>query len=301
MSVVCRASPGSRVTCRPAVLADAPLLRRLLSDAVTTWDGVRCFIAQRDGATLGVAALLCRPSGEPVGFPFALRVIEPFRAQGVGRALVGAVADEARRWGIGLIRPYVDVEEGAETAFLRAVGAVSVKQAFHFECTTAALHAAVGPVARRVRTRMPANAAIVPLSEAPAAEVAALHRDYLGGPLAVLTARARGEGEMAFSPAHSVALLVDGRVGGAALYAFEGGTVRCDAVIVAPPYRGTWATAVLMDSALERCVADGQHRIRFWCWEDTRDTMKFARRANSVVLTTRTRFRLDVGGNAPRV
>jgi GNAT superfamily N-acetyltransferase len=288
------------VTCRPAVLADAPLLRRLLPDAVAAGDGIQCFVAQRDGATVGVAALACRPSRQPDGFPFALSVIEPFRRQGVGRALVGAVADEARRWGMTILWPYFDVEDGIAAAFLRAVGAVPVKQAFHFEGDASTLHGVVRPIARRLRARLRENAAIVPLAEAPAEQVAALHRQYLGGSTAVLVARARGEGETAFSPAHSVALVVDGRVGGAVLYAFEGDIARVDAVIVAPPYRRSGATALLMDGALERGLADGPHRIRFWCWEDTHDTMKFARRAGSVVLTTLIRFRLDVGGHGGR-
>ena len=286
------------VTCRRAVLADAPLLQLLLPDPVAAGDGVQCFVAQRDGAILGAAAVVRRPSREPHGFPFALSVIEPFRRQGVGRALLAAVADEARRWGISILWPTLDVEDGAAAAFLRAVGAVPIKQAFHFEGDASTLHAVVGPIAGRLRARMPANAAIVTLADAPVAQIAALHQEYIGASAAATIARAGGQGDMAFSP-HSVALLVDGRVGGALLYGVDGDVGRIDAIIVTRPYRQTWATAVLMDSALERGLAYyGPHRIRFWCWEDTYHTMKFARRAGSRVLTTATRFRLDVATGA---
>jgi GNAT superfamily N-acetyltransferase len=300
MNTARRAAPAHRVTCRRAILADAPLLQRLLPDAAAAGDDVQCFVAQGNGESLGVAALVCTPSGVPRGFRFALNVIEPFRRQGVGRALLVAVADEARQWDIGVLWPYLDVEEGGASAFLRAVGAVPIKRAFHFEGDAPTLHAVVRPLARRLRARLPANARIVALADAPVAQIAALHQQYLGASAVATASRATGAGAMAFSPTDSVALLVDGVVAGAVLYGWDSDVARIDALIVSEPYRRGWATGLLIDGALERGIAKHGRRIRFWCWEDTFDTMKLARRAGATVLTTLTRFQLDVVTSAGR-
>jgi GNAT superfamily N-acetyltransferase len=68
--------------------------------------GDRVVIAELDGAAVGLAHLQVTPALEherPVGKIGALVVAESARGRGVGRALVQAVADEARLRGCGVL------------------------------------------------------------------------------------------------------------------------------------------------------------------------------------------------------
>jgi len=108
------------LSIRDARLDDSPQVARLLDQLGYPTDesavaarlerlaivGDRVFVADADGRIVGLAHLQVTPAIErdrPAGKLGALIVDEQHRGHGVGRALVQAVEDDARRRGCGLL------------------------------------------------------------------------------------------------------------------------------------------------------------------------------------------------------
>jgi GNAT superfamily N-acetyltransferase len=128
------------VTIRPAVATDAPELARLvtalghsttaaqIAERWTEWEasGNHALVAALpDGTLAGVATLhqmtvLHRP--KPVGRITALVVDATMRAQGIGRALVGAAEQLLSETGCGLLEITCNVRLSEAHAFYRHVG-----------------------------------------------------------------------------------------------------------------------------------------------------------------------------------
>jgi GNAT superfamily N-acetyltransferase len=265
----------------------------------------RLFVACADGvpAPLGVAGIVCSIWGhDPQGFRFGVTVAPPYRRRGVGRALVRAVADEARGWGVRGLWAWDRAGEGRGAEFLRALGFDCSKRFLYFEGDAKRLHALVRPLSDRIVSGggLPPGVRVVPLREAPAAGVVRLHQRHLSGDAARLAARIAGHGPDAFSPDHSVVLMADEAVCGAILYGWTDDVARIDAYAVDREWRRSPAGVVLLEAALSRGFSTGASVIRFACWEDVRDTIKMARRAEAREIGSDGQYVLDLARTGPR-
>ena len=139
------------LSIRPATIADVPLLKRLIQElaeferepqaVLITEDELkrdgfgpdpklRAIIAEQDGQPAGYAACFASYSTwtGPSLFLEDLFVREPFRGRGVGHALLGQVAEIARKEGYHTIR--LDVLDWNESAikFYKSLGAEFLPQ-----------------------------------------------------------------------------------------------------------------------------------------------------------------------------
>jgi GNAT superfamily N-acetyltransferase len=262
------------------------------------------FVATPESAPriLGVGAVVTAPWGEKLpGFRFAVKVAQPYRRRGVGRALVRAIADEARQHGARALRPWLTVgEDTPEAAMLRALGFHVLRRRFHFEADILSYLEHLRALRDRLRRkeRIPPTVRVMPLREAAVYEVVALCRRHLGGDPTRIVRALSGRGPRACSAEHSVVLTVDGAVVGALLYGWDGEVARIDAQVLHPSVRRGWANVLLLTSAIERGAETGNRRIRFHCYDDVRDTLKLAQRCGAVSRGIEHFYALDLGDPA---
>lgn len=245
------------------------------------------FVASDGEDIRGVAAVLWSTGG----FPLQLFVFEPFRRRGIGRALVDAVVDAAHGETGTLRNWFPVVESSAAAAFLSRMGFAVERRLLGFDGDSA------GFVEQAVRLRaliersgrVPDDARIITLGEAPRQEVAKLVAAEFGTAPAFASAQLQtGAG---YDPSLCVVATHGGRVVGAVLAAREGPCLRVDVTAVAPDHRGGWANLLLLTSLVERGIAAGVSRFRFFCDEDNRDTLNIARRAKANALERALMFR----------
>jgi ribosomal protein S18 acetylase RimI-like enzyme len=239
--------------------------------------------------------LLPKPWGQnPSGFRFFLRVVKPYRRRGIGTALVSAVADEARRWGSASLRAWQAFPDGPESMFLRCLGFKQAGGYLHFEADLSKLYSMLSPLRDRLvaGAKIPREARLIPLSDAPLEKVMDLHCRYLGGSRSLLARQMQGEGEHAFSPADSVVLMMGDEVMGEALWGLEEETARVEGRVIDPRCRGSWANVLLMTTAAERGFARGARKVRFLCLDNNKDTRKLAKRCEASVKSSETFYAL---------
>jgi N-acetylglutamate synthase-like GNAT family acetyltransferase len=275
---------------RPAAAADAKALRMLLPEMR---DGAVRFVVVdgRDKLVIGAAAVTHSHRLQPlVGPGVSIRVIEPCRRQGVGRALfeqlehvaksAGAKAlfavkrvdldsDEMRAWEWFGFRPCETVEE-------------HVMPSSQFEPQ-------LGPLVVRMRERgrIPVSARVVPLYQADLAAVLQLHLGHMGGDREELYRKLRGRGPGAFHSRYSHVLLIDNKVKGCMLaHRSSHDTMTVDANVIDPELRGGWANALLKLEAF-RGAFEELKWIRFTTFDHYTDTRSFTGKlGGSTVRTT---------------
>ncbi|HEY1560858.1 MAG TPA: GNAT family N-acetyltransferase [Caulobacteraceae bacterium] len=251
----------------PAALALVPESRGLPCE----W-----LIARVDGQLAGAAAIAWRAWGTPGGFPVSIQVLPEMRRRGVGRALAAAAMDLADGdadglWSLGLYPTHGDVAD-----FLAACGFAPRRRHVRFEAAIQSLLDLVAPLAARARRSMPADARIVPLSEAPLEEIGwLLAREFGGGPFRVL----HGLRRRAIREDDRSQAMLDGEdLAGAILWRVIDGMAHVDARVVAPRWRGGWTNLLLLEAGLVLGLAEGLTRLRFHCDDTVRDTISLARR-----------------------
>jgi hypothetical protein len=258
--------------------------RMLLPDAFSATQAPDVFVALQDGVPhpVGAAAVAWAPGG----FPVDVHVVPAFRRRGIGRALVETVAAVATRE-TGRLRAWNLVHEGGpDAAFLRAAGFAPVQRFLGFETDGVRLVAVTGAIRQRLERagKIPAGVQLVPLSEAPRADVLRLVLSEVAVVPATLAARITAQGGAGYDNDLSVVLMVDCKVGAAALMTRTGDTVRLEVTVVAPALRHGWANALLLGEATRRGIASGAKRCRFFCDEHVRETINAARRIQATPL-----------------
>jgi acetyltransferase len=106
-------------------LAAAPAARPAWARQLCGTDGVRHlgFVAVRGGALVGECQLACDPHGPPASAEFALSVADALQGRGIGRALLGALADAAERRGLGTLTFEADAGNARMLGWMARCGA----------------------------------------------------------------------------------------------------------------------------------------------------------------------------------
>lgn len=260
----------------PACLALLPQARQMPTELL---------IARHEGRLAGAAAVAWRSWATPGGFPLAIHVIPEARRRGVGRALAARAVDLARGETAGLWSLEPEPVDGPAAAFLGACGFILTRRQHYFQASIEALSTSVRPLAARLRQRgrVPANARVVKLADAPLQEISWLvSTEFGGGPFRALSGLQQRAGLGPTGEADPSLVVMQGdQVAAVMLWRIEDGVAVIDARVVAPQARGDWANALLLDESLEQIRALGIGDFRFHCDEDVADTLSLARRCGA--------------------
>jgi GNAT superfamily N-acetyltransferase len=258
----------------------------LLPETFSPRNAPECLIAvSPDGALAGAASIGWRAVGDPPAFPVSVHVLPRYRRQGLGRALLDAAAALVRGQALAL-QPWKALREDSETAaFCLACGFAVHHRFLHFLAEADKMETMLATYREKLDRagRIPPGARVVPLSEAPAAEVAnLLSREFHNDPERT---RARLEGRTANppDPGLSAVLLLDGVVAGAQLVRIaDDGVPELETNVIIPSLRRGWANVLLLTHDGTRPGARHDARyFRFFCDERVTDTVKLARRSGA--------------------
>lgn len=285
----------TELTIETASEAQAPAALALLPAARGI--GGELLIARRGPTLVGAAAVGWRPGGRPEGLPVDIQVLPAHRRQGAGRALLAKAAALAAEEADGLWSLRQVAPGGDEARFLERCGFAPRRRELHFKGEVRKLLDHLTPLAEalRVRGRIPPEARIVDLNEAPLEEIAwMVSADLGGGPFeaaARLRRRLQGEAE---DEDRSLVALCGERVAGVVLWRAKDGAALVDGRVVSHADRNSWANLVLLEAGLRRCEADGLTELRFHCEDTVRDTIRLAERCDAELVETRLGYRLDL-------
>ena len=270
-----------RITVTPAAEHEAAACLALLPEVQGL--PAELLIARRDGALAGAAALVWQSWSKPAGFPLSVHVLPDARRQGVGRALVAEAAALAGAETDGLWSRGPVAVEGEAARFMRACGFAPLKRQHHFQARIETLLEHVTPVLGRLRSRgrLPADARVIGLTEAPLEEVGWLvSAEFGGGPesaLRWLSRRTVAGAERSLE--RSLAVMQGDQVAGVVLWRVDDGVAVVEARLVAPGWRGDWPSLLQLEAGLLAGRDAGLTEFRFDCEDTVRDTMNLARRS----------------------
>lgn len=261
------------ITVREARDAEHEACRRILPQCFFPAAAPELLVAVEDDSIRGAAAVLWCTGG----FPLHLHVLEPFRRRGIGRRLVDQVG-QASRGETPALRSWFPVAESSPgAAFLERMGFAVERRLHGFETDSLGFVEDAQRLRRRLAHRIPPDARIVSLKEAPAREVAQLVAREFGAAPAFVAAQLQAGAD----PANCIVAMHGERVAGVMLAALEGDCVRIDVNVVATDYRRGWTNLLLMIAIVERGIAAGARRFRFFCDDDTRDILNVAQRVKA--------------------
>ena len=224
----------------------------------------------------------------------AVQVVPAHRRQGVGRALADAAKALAAGETDGLwsMDP-IDMDADA-AAFARACGFQPARRQQFFQAPVRAIADRLYPMMDmlRARGRIPDDAPILPLREAPLADVSWLvSGEFGGGPFRALeTLAGRAEQTGISTGDKSQVLLHDGKVVAVILARMDHGVAVVDGRVTAPAFRGGWPGALLLEHLVRRGQAEGVAEFRFHCDDDVLDTLNLARLAGAREIATKGLF-----------
>jgi GNAT superfamily N-acetyltransferase len=283
------------LTIEPAGEAEAPAALALLPAA----RGIKSelLIARRGATLIGAAAIGWRPGGKPEGLPVDIEVLPGHRRQGVGRALAARAAALAAEeadglWSLRLVAPESDAAR-----FLERCGFAPRRRELHFQAAVGKLLEHLTPLADalRARGRIPQEARVVDLTEAPLEEIAwMVSADLGGGPFEAAERLRRRFGGEAESEDRSLVALCGERVAGVVLWRAKDGQALVDGRVVSRADRNGWANLILLEAGLRRCEADGLSELRFHCEDTVSDTLRLAQRCDAELVETRLGYRLEL-------
>jgi GNAT superfamily N-acetyltransferase len=251
-------------------------------------------IARRDGALAGAAAVAWQSWAKPGGFPVRVHILPDHRRQGVGRALVEAAKalTDGETIGLWSLDP-IDLDSDT-AAFAHACGFQAARRQQFFQARTSAIGERLHPMMARLRQtgRIPPGARVVPLAEAPLAEVGWLvSAEFGGGPFRALNTLAGRTANTGVSTGDKSQVVIhDGKVVAVLLARMDYGVGVVDGRVTAPGWRGDWPGALALDQVLRRAEAEGVAEFRFHCDDDVRDTLAVARKAGARQVATKALF-----------
>jgi GNAT superfamily N-acetyltransferase len=286
---------------RDATVNDRKAIRMLLPDLqqpAICVVATECEQNRIVGAAAASGTLRVRPL---IGPGVAIEVIEPYRRRGIGRAMLGRLEVGVRRFSSAAQALYaaqrVEVSSGKAQSWA-ALGFLPLDRTEDHNLPTARFEAELGPLLERMhrRGKIPANAAIVPLFRADAAEVLQLHLDQMGGDRGELYRKIRGNGSGAFHPRYSRVLLIGGKVKGCILaHRMSAESAYVDANIVDPSVRGGWANVWLKLEATRCALRLNIKAFRFTSFQQYTDTRSFTERLGGHTTRTTELYYRQVG------
>ena len=211
-------------------------------------------------------------------------------AGGVARALlqeatVLAAKDTEGFWSASPVHADSDA-----AGFMQACGFHPRRSTHYFRARFDVFSQHLTPLLNRLKAhgRIPQNARLAPLSEAPLEDISWLvSTEFGGGPFRTLHGlQRRSQGAIAELNDRSVALLHDEEVAGVMLWKVEDRDGRPTAVVearvVAPRWRNGWPNLVMLESVIVQGQAEGLAEFIFHCDDTVRDTLSLARRSAAV-------------------
>ena len=238
---------------------------------------------------IGAAAIWFTPSRRfPERADCIIHVLEPHRRRGIGRALLGRVTAVAGEIGVRQLGTVPLEQKSPGFQFLLACGFKAAPPTISCEVPIENLARVTRPIYERMKKRgkIPTDARIIPLSEAPREEVCRLVLDNLGFSSQHVAERLRGT-EHGFSQTLSRVAMLNDKLVGALLITYQKAVASVDAMAVLPHYRHTWVNAALKYFAFEELIARGVERVRFSANSAQHgDTVNLARRTKARVLKT---------------
>lgn len=253
------------------------------------------------GRIVGAAAVAIDPTRAVDGcFPLDLHVIEPCRQRGLGRRLLHAVEDETLSHGVtaAFSWPWFAGDEAASDPWLevwRRLGFEPWQREYTYATTVERAIAGVAPVCERLRerNRIPADARILHLSEAPIEPVVELHVRELGGSPALVRSLIDGSGPDPFDPYNSGIALHGDQVVGLGLVRIDHRSRTCtvDSLCVRAGERGRWVLPLMRYTQLLWARDRGIETVRYFALDQHTDTRAAADRLGAQLLRTRLRLR----------
>jgi GNAT superfamily N-acetyltransferase len=278
------ARAGEVAACRLLLAADRPPRDR--------GERFLAAVVQRGGGEPHLVGASCYVKTPDLLVGIRLRVIRPMRRQGIGSRLLNAVLDEARR--NESKRVYLAAwrkpNEEEVSPFLDRHGFARTLRIVHVEASVPLLADYYRELCRRLqhRGRIPSEARVVPLREAP--------RDQV---LQVIAKRLQEREEpgtrVATTVQHSrydeCPVVMDGSaVAGVLLWEVNGEMGEIPVRVVAAGYQGSWVNALLLAHATEQGFERSIERIRFEIPEGNSDTVKLAARYQAEVVGVQERY-----------
>lgn len=239
-------------------------------------------VARLDGRLAGVAAVLWRSWADPNGFPLAVEVTPAARRRGVGRRLVDAARDLVQGETPGLWSFASHDLDGPVAAFLAACGFEPSKRRRMFQLGMRDVLNTIEPLLERLRARghAPEAPRIIPLREAPLGKIAwMMSESFGGGPIgARASLEQRIDDPQLNANDRSLALMIDDLPAAVLLLHRQEDIGVVDNRLVAPRWRRSWPSALLLAEGLRRGLAEGVELVRFTSEETSTDTMMLAAR-----------------------
>jgi GNAT superfamily N-acetyltransferase len=274
--------------------------RMLLPETFTARNAPEALIARDShGELIGAAVAGWEAVGDPAAFPVSVHVVPAARGRGLGRRLIDALATLAREEAPALQPWSVPREDSPEAAFCLATGFTVHHRILHFIGDTERMEAMLGVYREKLDRSgwIPAGARVVPLADAPPAEVANLvGREFHNNPAAML-ARLNGTAGNPPDPRRSAVLLLDGVVVGVQLASIGAdGLWAVEVNVVIPTLRRGWANLLLTHEGTRNSRLLGTGRFRFFCDDRVIDTVNLARRSGAERVATDVALRLVLAG-----
>ena len=295
----------SKVFLRIAEGAERRACRMLLPDGDRLGhlgDLLIATTAEPSPQVLGALSLLALRDAHGAGAVLAsARVVQGWRRRGVGSLLLEAAVAEARRLGACAIVAQADaaaLPEGA--AFLAARGFAPAEMLTTFEVATDAVVTYLRPLVDRLRSadRVPPEARMVPLRQAPLVAVARLHAEHLAGSVPGVCETLNDLLVRSDADDHAV-LLIGEEVHGLLIGNTVDGVTVVDAEVLSPACRVSggssgWASVFMLAERLEWGLSRGSRLTRFSCVSGNRPTRRLAQRLRARPIRAEVVYRLGL-------
>ena len=281
--------------------------RMLLPQAAANVDPCDVLVAtaplpgQQDATPRVVGAIAATRSHVLVPLPgprVCVHVIDPFRRQGLGRALVAGMAASVQRVGARALYAWFEVDESSSEAMAwRGLGFDHASRLIEHEMPLPPLIERLAPVHEQMLQagRIPIEASLTGLGQIDTQQreqIVDLYSAQLGGTPAEIRARLSKKTPPHYLDDESVVLLHRNRVIGFLLGvpAADDQSRIVEAVAIDAASRGRWANVWIKLAAARRSMARGISRIRFQTFEHNRETRVFTAKLGATMSGDRVRF-----------
>lgn len=251
-----------------------------------------------------LGALSLTPLRDPQGEGAILmhaHVLPAWRRCGIGSQLLQTAVDAARRNNAHSVIVQCDSQSELEgVSFLDAKGFQRTEVLTTFEASTERLSSHIRGLRDRLlkSNRVPLEARLIDLRDAPIMQVAKLHAEYLAGTPQSIT-RMLNEQLANDGYCHHCVLMLDQKVVGLVLARTVNGVSTVESEVLDPSYRASaqfgWASVVLLAEEIDWGVARNSVLTHFSCTSGNRATQRLAKRSGAIPIREKIVFclRLD--------